>query len=59
MKNKPMSQQENQERTNQAIEIEDLTVEESGQDEVTGGANNLTKVGVGTLILANANTYNQ
>jgi hypothetical protein len=36
-----MHQQENQKPTTQAVEIEDLTVEESAQQEVKGGADNL------------------
>jgi hypothetical protein len=32
-----MSQQENQEPMNQAVEIEDLPLEEAQQDEVKGG----------------------
>ena len=52
-----MSQQDNQERTNQAIKIEDVTVEESRQDEVKGGDGGIQKVGCGHLILPNGGNY--
>ena len=39
-----------------AIVIEDLTPPDT--ESVNGGAGNLTKVGGGTVILSNANTYN-
>ena len=47
-----MSQNEKQERTNSSVEIEDLTVEESAQNEVNGGniagsSNNLKQLGIG------------
>ena len=46
-----MNQQENKERTNEAIEVEDLTIEESTQHEVKGGSviasgNNLKQMGL-------------
>jgi len=44
-----MNYQENPERTNQTIEVEDLTVEESAQQEVKGGtecSNNLKQMGL-------------
>jgi hypothetical protein len=46
-----MSQQNHQERTNPSVEIEDLTVEEAAQQEVTGGprmecSNNLKQIGL-------------
>jgi hypothetical protein len=45
-----MNHQENPE-TNQAIEVEDLTVEESVQHEVKGGLaiNNLKQIGLATV----------
>jgi hypothetical protein len=52
-----MSQQENAGRTNQVVEIKDLTVEEPAQDEVKGGVGTLQKVGCGTLILPVTNSY--
>jgi hypothetical protein len=54
-----MSKQENQGQTNQAVEIEDLNVEDAVQQEVTGGegarmesANNLKQIGLATISLA-------
>jgi len=46
-----MNHQENPERTNQAIEVEDLTVEESAQHEVKGGlaTNNLKQMSLASL----------
>ena len=52
-----MSQQENQERAHEAIEIEDLTVAESLQDEVTGGDGGIQKLGSRLLILQNDGNY--
>ena len=54
-----MSKQENPERTNQAIEIEDLTVVEARQQEVKGGprtesANNLKQMTLTTTILTDS-----
>ena len=46
-----MNQQDNREPVNEAIEVEDLTIEESAQNEVKGGtgasANNLKQIGLG------------
>ena len=52
-----MNQLENQERTNQADEIDDLTVEESGQDEVKGGNGGIQKFGSRRLALQGDGTY--
>ena len=43
-----MNQQENKERMYEAIEVEDLTIEESAQHDVKGGssANNLKQIGI-------------
>ena len=46
-----MNQQENQEPTSQAVEVEDLSVEESAQNEIKGGprmscSNNLKQLGL-------------
>lgn len=48
-----MSQHDNKERTKEAIEVEDLTIEESAEHEVKGGsvasANNLKQIGLATI----------
>jgi len=46
-----VNQQENQEPTSQAVEVEDLSVEESAQNEIKGGprmscSNNLKQLGL-------------
>jgi hypothetical protein len=55
--NESMSQQKNQEWTNQAVEIEDLTVEEARQNEVKGSDGGIQKLGSRRLILQNDGTY--
>jgi len=53
-----MNQQENPVRTNQAVEVEDLTVEESAQQEVKGGSqctNNLKQIGLASLSYSDRN----
>lgn len=47
--------QQDKERTNQVIEVEDLTIEESAQHEVKGGSetasgNNLRQIGLASHI---------
>ena len=44
-----MNQQENQERTNQAVEFEDLTVEVSAQQNVKGGNRGSVSVPTGSV----------
>jgi hypothetical protein len=50
----PMSQQENPERTNQAVEVEDLAVKESQQQGVKGGNRVIVPTGSVTFF---DNTY--
>ena len=49
-----MSKQENQEQKNQAVEIEDLNLEDAAQQQVKGGprmecANNLKQIGLASI----------
>ena len=52
-----MSPEENQEQTNQAVEIEDLPIEELVKLVVKGGNGGIQKLGSRRLILQGDGTY--
>ena len=49
-----MSKKENQEPKNQAVEIEDLNLEDAVQQEVKGGVNNLRQIGLASINTADS-----
>jgi len=51
-----MSKKENQEPKNQAVEIEDLNLEDAAQQQVKGGSNNLRQIGLASINLADSPT---
>jgi hypothetical protein len=51
-----MNQQENPEQKTLAVEVEDLTVEESAQQEVKGGTKGIQTVYTGSITLTTTTT---